>query len=482
MTLINGGLMKKFTYQQKRWIMATALLAVLAVNVSFNPHKEVGSANFASSATEDDEPAVEEDETQVYEGSYIKTHVENKKGFKIPVKYINNGENQVLAIVSKIDTEGRICKNCDPSLIQLSELENIENIDVLNKALLKKIDKPKTKLAEEDLIEEEDNEELAAVEESETPKKKTALEKIKISCERRSREDVLSCIKDEFINVLTTRSKAKKIESSEAQRFYKREIEDRLIRQIINAKAVSSVNYETFKETVNESAKIISDLIAAMPEKYESIRDSLVDAEQTILSFKARQYKKQQASLLTTKDYSSNFNYLKERTDILEDELTYMHDTLGLRTEQALDVAARKGILLPDVYYQYKEEIEKSNAAVLNYIAGRGPLLNGVTILPTVDLGNRIRASGRAGSLGTSSINSAISSRASSTLSSTQTGLVPVTVYATPDGRIVIPEDADNGRLAIPENTGISFGKVTPITPHALQMRTQIRGGDYRRQ
>lgn len=475
--------MKKFTYQQKRWVMATALLAVLAVNVSFNPHKEVGSANFASRATEDDEAVVEEEvEVPVFEGSYIKTKVRTRHGM-MSVRYLNNGENGVLAVVPKLNTQGQFCPTCGYRTISLTSIENIEDVGGLNDALASIVDKSKikrTKDEEEDLSEEEDNKELASVEEPETPKKKTALEKIKISCERRSREDVLPCIKEEFINVLTSRHKAKKIGSSEAQRFYKEEIEDRLLRQIINAKAVSSVNYVTFKEKVNESAKIISDLIAAMPEKYESVRDSLVDAEQTILSFKARQYKENQVRTLTTKDWTS-FPRFMEQTRILEDELTYMHDTLGLRTEDALNLAVKKGILLPDVYDQYKEEVEKSNAAVLNYIAGRGPLLNGVTISPVVDLSDRIRASGRIqGSLGTSSINSAISSRASSSLTSTQTGLVPVTVYATPDGRIVIPENTDNGRLIIPENTGISFGEVTPITPRALQTRTQIRG-DYRR-
>ena len=83
--------MKSFT-APKKWALTATLLAVLGFNVSFNNNTDgIASADFASTSSE------------------IEGKIHTAKGV-IPVKYLNGGDDKVLAIIPKTMTEGKIVK------------------------------------------------------------------------------------------------------------------------------------------------------------------------------------------------------------------------------------------------------------------------------------------------------------------------------------------------------------------------------------
>lgn len=117
--------MNTFTYGQKKWAMASALLLVLGFNVSFNNHTG-GIASLELASTSDIVPG----------------KITTSAGVA-NVKYIKTGEKEVLALVPKIAEGKGYCEECgfDRYELNIQFDKNKADIDALNVALLQSIEK-----------------------------------------------------------------------------------------------------------------------------------------------------------------------------------------------------------------------------------------------------------------------------------------------------------------------------------------------------
>ncbi|WII73103.1 hypothetical protein QJS83_04355 [Bdellovibrio sp. 22V] len=453
--------MKTFTYPNKKWVMTGALLAVLGFNVSFNSHQAgIASADFASTS-----------------GDLVESKVATVEGV-LPVKYINNGESSVLAIVPKKMTEGKVCENCGYDTIPLS-IKNKEDIDAMNVELLKALSKGKPKAE----AKEEDADEVV---EEKVVEKKNPFDRIKKACARPTdKTEALDCYKTKFIALLKDKS-ASKIETNEALQFYRAEIENRILSQISDARRISararraSTNMSSWQafensddafantdEMINKTLFVIEDLIREMPAKFEPIRQRLIVAETMILKQEAAQVQQTKAQSEAQKGTPEGL-YLGQETLVRNSEFHDLWNTMGYSTNQALREAQGNNTITPELYNQYNKFLQEFNSSLMSAISGNNSngLLNGVTTtpgVPGVNLLPRLQNPGRtSGAPGVITQPNPISTRTGANLTTTMPGTQTQTVLVP----VQIPT----------QNTGVSFGTVSPISQESLRMRQQIRG------
>ncbi|MGZ3792201.1 MAG: hypothetical protein ACXVCP_07625 [Bdellovibrio sp.] len=290
--------MKPFKYPQKQWVMATALLTVLAVNVSFNPyHAKTGSIDLAEKSTEfaakssKDRAAAREakkKEFQKKQAAAAKKEKEKEKEFENENENeeSNNGENDSvedepveaktkaevgkdlsfevvtpfgdadvtyhkrkdkgIAVVPKL-VEGTICSTCGYETVVFSKnIDQLELKDLQRKILSYYNKKVATQTASEDI------EETSAKEEK-TEEKQTEVAEIdpfdgieKKCSDKSDKVEELGCFKEEFLKALknTRKSKTKMagadIRTADALRFYQKNIKKRIVDIIHDARMISS--------------------------------------------------------------------------------------------------------------------------------------------------------------------------------------------------------------------------------------------------
>lgn len=454
--------MKTFTHPQKKWVLTGALLAVLGFNVSFNSHENgIASADFASTVEE----------------GVVQGKIYTAKGV-VPVKYIDNGEDKVLAIVPKKMTEGKVCETCGYESINLT-VKNKKDIDALNVELVKVMSQTKNTVASDTVAEGQQGDEKI---------KKDFFASIEKCDSKKSNADILACRTDKFIRIL--KSNGKDIEKEAAFDYYKENIETLIAgeivesRRIVNRQRRSSVmagQWYTFQdsddsmkspsEMRNNALDKIRELISGVPSKFEDIRKRLITAETEMVKAEAQELQQTFVQARDSKDPALG-NYLFQEGQLRRNDLTSLMRDMLDSTHSGLD-AVRSGDMNASLKNQYMDYFNQfmqrmyngMNTDVYNF-TGAG---NGNTTLPGVNLDSRLQNPGR--NSGTVLPNGAISSRTGATLTpgaATQTILVPIQVPVTGNGA---------SQLTIPtENNGVQFGTMVPASPEALRMRAQIRG------
>lgn len=457
--------MKTFTYPHKKWVMTGALLAVLGFNVSFNSHTKDGiaSADFASTLAE----------------GVVQGKIYTANGV-VPVKYIDNGEDKVLAIVPKRMTEGKVCDTCGFDSIPLN-VKNKEDIDALNVELLKAMEKAKVKPAAATTT--------TAVEGSEGERdvKKSAFDAIEKACARnKENSEILSCTAEKFVALLKKKSDPA-IEKSDATDFYRENIESLIkselteSRRIANRVRRASVNMsqwsilqdsdDTMKnpaEMREETLKVVRSLISGIPSKYEDVRKRLLLAETEMIKAEAQELQQTFVQARDSKDPSQGV-YLFKEGELRRADLQTLLQDMGYHTSAGLDKAVSTRDLSSDLQRQYESYFNDFAKRIQSGMwenpyafMGAG---NGNTTLPGVNLDPRLTNPGRnTGTIGTPGI----STRTGATMNATgtQTILVPVQVPA----GTALPQ------VGIPtQNNGVSFGTMGPASPEALRMRSEIQ-------
>ncbi|MBV2169209.1 MAG: hypothetical protein KUL82_10935 [Bdellovibrio sp.] len=460
--------MKTFTYPQKKWVMTAALLAVLGFNVSLNSHQDgIASADFASTS-----------------GDLVESRLVTTDGV-MPVKYINNGESEVLAVVPKKMTEGKVCDTCGYETIPLTT-KNKEDIDALNVQLLRALQKVRPKA--EVVAAEED---AAEVTTEKVVVKKSPFDSIRKACKRiTDRDEALTCNKERFIALLKDEKQAGKIEPNEALQFYKAEIQSRLVSQISEARRISArarraqtnmTSWQAFQNSddafantdliINKALFVIEDLVREVPTKFESVRQHLIVAETDIMKFEAAQIQQTKAQAEANKGTSEGL-FLSQDAFARLNELESLRSVMSGKTVNALQEATGNNVITVELNSTYNKFLQDFNTNLINALNGQGTMLNGITVNPAIDLSPRLTNPGR-NTGGTIIVNPGVSTRTGANLTApaaagTQTILVPVQVQsASPSATtLVMPT----------QNTGVSFGPMGPASPESLRMRAQIRG------
>lgn len=449
--------MKTFTLIPKnKWVMTAALLAVLGFNVSFNSHQAgIASGDFASTA-----------------GDLVESKLTTADGV-MPVKYVSNGESEVLAIVPKKMTEGKVCETCGYETISLLT-KNKEDIDGLNVQLLKALQKTKPAKAEVAAKEEE-----AAVEASEeTVEKKSPFDAIEKACSRyEKRSEELSCTADKFVAILK-RKKGAEIDKKEAFNFYKENIESIIRLEITEARHLAnrtrrahsglfpylrrsddwSTDMQKATQMREKASKVIRTLLAGIPGKYENIRGELVEAETKIAKEEAREL--QNTFIQARDDENPTIGlYYSQEGKLRRMDLQDLMENMQYQSNAGLSKAASGKDINLELQAHYESYLnnffQKMNDAVMlnNYTFLDGNKGN-ITTLPGVNFGPRLSNPGR-GNTG-STFSPGISNRVGTNLNATRTQ-TPVMTMPT-------------------QNYGISFGPMVPATPESLRMRMEIRG------
>ena len=197
--------MKTLIYPQKKWVLAATLLAVLGFNASFNPRPAITyAAELASSAV------IAEEQVATVDGV-------------MPVTYLKGNQSQILAVVPKKMTEGKVCDSCGYETISLGQA-NQQDIKALNVKLLQEMQKTKASKA------------AATTTEPATEEKKNHFESIEKSCRRHNeKSDLLTCTSDKFISLLRKKD-GPELDKVDTMNFYKQNIENLIYSEIADAR------------------------------------------------------------------------------------------------------------------------------------------------------------------------------------------------------------------------------------------------------
>nr|BFD68440.1 hypothetical protein HAGR004_34620 [Bdellovibrio sp. HAGR004] len=467
----------KFTYPQKKWVLTTALLAALGVNVSFNSHSDgIASADFASTS-----------------GDLMESKVYTADGV-MPVKYIDNGDEEVLALVPKKTTEGKICEGkCGYDTITLS-VKNKSDIDSLNVELMKQLAKDsaasKKKVVKKVEVEEED-----AVEEKEevVVKKKVVdpFRNIIKDCEAASYTDEadVSCISDKYLDILNDKNKAKNITAKQALEFYNEEIQSRIASDIAKARHISAtvrraqidptyyndmLEFENptqqVREALNKAADASADILRDTPEKFEVVRQKAVALQAEILKRELIQYKEVRVQAEQSKGTNEGLFLSNEALHRMP-EVNSLRDMLISNSASALREARSEKNITSDQATAYNKYLLEISNAVSQILSGKdSTFMQNVPTSQSIDLSTRLQNPGRGVSIGT------IPGQVQ--VPTTQIGVIPQQGTTAPAATNPV-STRTGSTLSAPLSTsggGVSFGTPREATAEALQMRQQIRG------
>ncbi|MFV3408260.1 hypothetical protein ACNH6C_06615 [Bdellovibrio bacteriovorus] len=462
----------KFTYPQKKWVLTSALLAVLGFNVSFNTHNDgIASADFASTS-----------------GDLTESKVYTAEGV-MPVKYIDNGDEEVLALVPKRTTEGKVCEGkCGYDTIVLSA-KNKSDIDALNVELMKKLAEqtaaPKKKVAKKEEVAEADAE---ATGEEVVEKKMNHFEKLRKECkEHKESADALSCLASGFTEILN--DKKKDVESSEASKFFTSAIQPLLVEQLTTIRSSlqidervkrgmisfdDNISYQWAKEDAEKLRKdtleLTRKLIADIPKKHEMVRSKLLSAQANLLKYEAEQAAALTALSLKTTN-PQEFAYLSSEAEIRRSETSVLETLLKTNSLHGLQSAASIGNLTEQQKIAYGTFLTESYLAFLNALSGK---TSGTVKDPGIDLSGRLQNPGR-GTIGT--IQSQVPTTSIGTLPTTPTtpGTIPSGVSSRTGGTALSTQPQTQLNVH-PNSSGVTFGTPRDATAEALQQRALIRG------
>lgn len=460
--------MKPFT-PHKKWVMTATLLAVLGFNVSFNNHEDgVASADFASKS------------------DVVKTNIATAEGV-LPVKYIKDGENQVLALVPQRDAEGKICGTCEYAPPYKINTKNIDDIDSLNVELLRQLNNSsKTAAAEVSRLPRVDGEEGERII-ADNP-----FEKISAACEKREQKsEKLQCFSERFLRAINAKS-AKDISPEQATSFFRKEIEGLIKSEMADARRIEVKQYRASlgnsgllsmdmdsddvadPESMRaDTLEIIQNLHAGVPTRFENIRKRLMKTEEEIVAREVLSIKQTVASADANKNTYQGMALLSE-ANVRHSALRSLISNMTSAHDAGLESAVSDKDLSSSVVDQYQNYwntntnvVQQSMAKFLNDYSMTGKMPNeGLnTTLPDANLDARIGGAARNGAVVADPNAAALSSRTGSTVVGT------VARTATGD-LVVIPQGQST---ATTNNTGVVFGTVVPLTQENTQMRDAIR-------
>lgn len=463
----------KFTYPQKKWVLTTALLAVLGCNISFQSHTDgVASADFASTS-----------------GDLKESKVYTAQG-AIPVKYMDSGDKEVLAIIPRRTTEGKICEdNCGLETITLS-VKNKEDIDALNIELMKALEKSKTssKKAREEVAEADASEESTEEVVAEKPKK-NHFDRVVRDCRNTEDADALKCYVDGYLAVLKDPKKAKDVSVQDAGAFYKREVQSRLVKELSEARRLSSkkrraqvdayawqsyMNSEDFDKSptdiLQHSLYVIEDLIREMPSKYEIIRSNVISAQTEVLKFEAAQIKATNQQAESQKGTAEGL-YLTQEATYKIAETDALRQAMSSVTNSALLEARSNGSINDDQVSAYQKFFQEFNNQLVAALTGQNSTLtNGVQANPAIDLTPRLQTPGRGtGTIGT------LPGQQPAPISQIGT-LPPQSGVSTRTGATSLSAGSSISTPSTYTNQGVSFGNPSPASQQSLELRARIRG------
>lgn len=458
----------KFTYPQKKWVLTSALLAVLGFNVSFNTHNDgIASADFASTS-----------------GDLTESKVYTAEGV-MPVKYIDNGDEEVLALVPKRTTEGKVCEGkCGYDTIVLSA-KNKSDIDALNVELMKKLAEqpaaPKKKVAKKEEVAEADAE---ATGEEVVEKKVDHFEKLRKECKnKREASAALNCLAPKFADLLN--DDKKDVETSEASKFFTASIQPLLMEQLSELRASiglssrvregmivfedrESYNMAVIdaQELKNSTLEVTRELISKIPREHELVRSKLLVAQTNLLKYEAEQA----AQLNKLADSSKNSyekTYLRREATFRLGESDALALLLLHNSGDGVRGAKSAGQITDLQEISYQTYLTEAYNAFIN---AKNGLTSGTVMSPPVDMTSRLQNPGR-GTIGT----------IQSQVPTTSIGTLPTTPATIPSGVSsrtgATLSTQPQGQLSVhPNSSGVTFGTPRDATAEALQQRALIRG------
>lgn len=376
--------MKTFTYPKNKWAMTGALLMALGFSVSFNSHSKEGlaSIDFSSEAPADD-GAIKGKSSKIY----------TSKG-AIPVKYIDNGEDKVLAIIPKKMTEGKVCDTCGFETIPLST-KNKEDLDSLNVALMKAIE---TKLKDKNEQTEKASKDTSDKDkDKDEEEKKDHFSKVRANCESQKGAEALTCFKDGFLKTLTNKKLAKEIEASDALSFYKKEIQSRIVSQISQMRKLRDRelrialgqdnffnsriddNFDSPAEIINDVTFVMEDLIRETPSKFESVRKSVLNAQTELLKQQAAIYKDASKKLENNSNLQYNPIILGNEVNMRAQELDRLYQNIMVGSNSAVSDAYSNDNINDTLHNQYMAFLREFDNKMRNAVYGKGDYLNGAS-------------------------------------------------------------------------------------------------------
>lgn len=413
--------MKNFTYPQKKWVMTAALLAVLGMNVSFNSQKSgIASADFASTSAD-----------------LVESKVYTSEG-AMPVKYIANGETQVLAVVPKKMTEGKVCDNCGYDTIPLT-VQNKSDIDSLNVALMKVLEGNRRDTKSSSATPEV---EIEATEETKVARKTDYFKNIVSDCDSTTinESSSLNCITDKYLDILNDRRKSKNISANDAHQFYVDAIQPRLFKQIAQASSLGRAsrdqvtsgifdpdfdlraNQQKIQSLLEHTIFNMKEMTQTLPSKYELTRSKILVTQTEILKAEAVRIKDTMQQMERQQDPAHKARLTWEADSLLKQTNSYRQLQRD-HTLEALLNARMNGTIDTQKEREYQSFIRDFDNQIAAALAGNNAAwLNEIKTTPTINLSGRVQNPGR----GTGSFNS-IGTLPNASVPTSQIGTLPQT-------------------------------------------------------
>lgn len=353
--------MKQFFFspQFKKWALTGCLTAALGFSVSHNKHLEGFAAIDMASSTD-----------------VLETKLPTEKGV-VPVRYFANGSEKITAMVSVLDSEGKVCVTCENKVVTISASfeKNKDDIANLNVLLLKAL---KAKPTDSDDEKVADRKPRPNVEDSQdfTDSKLSA---IVDKCSRRSdKADRLDCESTAFMDLLKkyedSKDKAKNLDNRKLQSFFTAHIENGLIAQVNDSRRVASLlrkgielgpddmdkDPQAMRETVLSQIK---SMLGDIPGRYEFLRRRLLTAETNMSNIEAKDTQQIYQQARATNNPSLNTEALL-RTQDLQSLLNGISSTnyQGLRDAMALPGVTT--MTLDQYYNQFNDYARKLSQSI----------------------------------------------------------------------------------------------------------------------
>lgn len=422
--------MKTFNYPQTKWVMTGALLFALGFTVSFNKSSQLGgSMDFSS--TEKTANMLADESLMQAKAATIKTG----KG-DIPVRYIDGGENRVLAIVPlRVTTAGAACETCGYEMVPLVDIKNKDDITALNDKLKAAYQKKLTDKAAETTAEKKTEKVAEATTEKATtvvtvvteekPKEKEEVDhfaRIEKRCgkiEKNSLE-MLTCKKDEFLAILSDKKLSKDISPSEALAYYKAEINSGILKQMSEMRKIrnremrasmgsSSLlslrmeeSFESPEQILEEVSSVLSSVIGDTTGKFESVRRHAITTQTEILKAQAAQYRQVVEKIDNNKDLQYDPRALWVERQYRANDFDNAYRLLMPSSREAINTAYMNDNITDELQTQYERYMNQFNTSIQKALFAQGDGLNGVTVPENFDLSARL--AGQRGSLSTGSV------------------------------------------------------------------------------
>lgn len=491
--------MKKFTHPSK-WVMTGALLVALGINVPFkNQPTPEQSADFASTLQE----------------GVVHGKIYTPKGV-VPVKYIDNGEDQVLAIIPKKMTEGQICDNCGYESISLN-VKNKNDIDALNVALLQAIQKdPSAHIPQSSEVVS------SRVDTNIGNEIQDPFDTILKACARhKERAQKLDCLSDRYVKLLNRKNS--NISAEDAMSFYQRHLESNIraelsdARRIINKTRRASMDMNQWQslqdsddmlknpsEMREDALKVVRRLLAELPSQYENIRKRLVNAEVMFATEEAKELEQTFKQARDSRNPSESV-YLFKEGELRRQDLQGLLQDMSYHTSAGLSKASSSDIINRDLQSQYEKffndfATKTQSGMWTNPYDFMGGTVSPLPTVPNLDQrqrnpGRGVPATGQIGIQGGAQAGPVLSNRTG--MSQPESVNAPaLSGRGTVQQGTTLPQTTFNGSSAAPtiqgqsvdmqlnsqifqdsySNNGVSFGTVAPASPESLRERAIIRG------